>query len=226
MIDWSYEDGSFYFEDGFSYDPFGFIYIFDPAWFAPQGGPIVDLSQAQTGGTTTLEDDTIQAVKDRTSFSVQSSTDAAATPTVLNADANILYATASRTQGNFSHFYLEAIDTFAEDLLRVGKIATDVQKARAYAYLIGDLQEKKDPDSVVQSVSVPGYSISRTPEVTGYYLMYKQFLRNLPIIDVTPDSVEGDADHVAVSEFYPDDFRMSALNRHGAPTESGYTDPW
>ena len=172
---------------------------------------------------TTLEADTIQAVSDRTCFSIQTSTESAGG---TNTTANILYATSTRTQGNFSNFYLEAIDTFAEDLLRVGKIATDTQKARAYAYLIGDLQEKKDPDSVTASVSVPGYSVSRTPNVTGYYLMYQAFLRSLPIIDVTPDSVEGDAEHVAVSEYYPDDFRMSALNRNGSPTDSSYIDPW
>ena len=222
MIDWSFVGDFFYFEDGFFYDPFGFIYLTD-LWLSPLGGPLTDLSQPQQVIITTLEGDTIQAVSDRTCFSIQTSTEASAG---TNTTANILYTTSTRTQGNFSNFYLEAIDTFAEDLLRVGKIASDVQKARAYAYLIGDMQEKKDPDSVVQSVSVPGYSVSRTPDVTGYYLMYKQFLRSLPIIDVTPDSVEGDAEHVAVSEYYPDDFRMSTLNRHGTPTESGYTDPW
>lgn len=173
---------------------------------------------------TISESDVIQAVKDRTAYSIQTKTEAETTPTALNTSANILYNDSSRTQGNFSNFYLDAQAMFAEDLARLAKQATEAQSIRAYALLIGSLQDSKDPDTFAQSVSVPGYSVSRSLNESGYYTAYRKFLLGLPLVDFSPD--DSIVDQVSVSENYPDDYRLSALNRNGKAVASSYTDPW
>jgi hypothetical protein len=164
---------------------------------------------------TISEDDVIQAVNDNTAFSCG------------DAGSNILYDSSTRTQGNFQSFYARAQAEMAEDLKRIGKIATDAQKITGYSLLIGAYQDRKDPDTFSQGISVPGYSVTKTVADSGYYIAYKAFLDSLPLVDLTPESVlSDDPEHVSVSEYYPDDFRMSTLNRNGSPEDSGYVDPW
>ena len=168
----------------------------------------------------TAESDVIDAVRALSAFSVQASGDAAGTQ-------NILYSSASRTQGCFTIFYANAQAQFAEDLQRIGKSATSAQTTTGHALLVAAYQDRKDPDNFAQGISVPGYSVTKTVADSGYYIAYLKFLDGLPLVDLTPDSVlNDDPEHVSVSEYYPADFRLSSLNKNGSPTESDLVDPW
>jgi hypothetical protein len=150
---------------------------------------------------TISEDDVIQAVNDFTAFSCGES------------DSNILYDSSTRTQGNFSAFYLYAIDILDADLLKYGKQATDAQKIRAYAYLIADLQEKKDPDVLAKSVSFDGYSVSRDG-MTGSMKAYCAFLDALPLADSGAITALQDSDgliRVNDHDAYPESWRLTGL---------------
>lgn len=156
----------------------------------------------------------IAAIQAQTAFSVQTSAEATA---LTNTTANILHATASRKQGNFTVFLAIAQDQLTKDLLTRGKAATDAQKEKALAYLIGDLQEKKDPDWSARSVSFGGYSVGRNTgasglgaTVTGNMQSYLSLLDGLPLTDsgAISDDVVQTTDHTE----YPDAWRLSGLD--------------
>jgi hypothetical protein len=170
------------------------------------------LTDAPTSSSTISEANVIAAIQSLTAFSIQSASEAGAG---TNTTANILYATSSRTQGNYSIFYAIALSQLTEDLTRVAKTATDAQKEKALAYLIADLQEKKDPDVLAKSVSFDGYSVSRDG-MTGSMKAYCAFLDGLPLADSGAIAALQDSDgliHVRDHDNYPDAWRMTGLDQ-------------
>jgi hypothetical protein len=165
---------------------------------------------------TISESDVIQVVSDRTGFSIQIKAQAEASPPT-NTTANILYATSARLQGNFSDFYLEVQDTLVQDLIKIGKTLTDAQTIRAYAYLIGDLQQKKNPDWNAHTINYGGDSLGRDSMMTGYMAAYLKFLETIPAKETPPD--DPSLMIVNDSKNYPDFFRLSGL-------DSQYIDPF
>lgn len=168
------------------------------------------LTDAPSNESALSEANVIAAVQSLTAFSVQSATEAGLG---TNSAANILYSTASRTQGNFTIFYAIALDKLTEDLALAGKTATSAQQEKALAYLIGDLQEKKDPDAVAKSVSFDGYSVSRDGGKTGYMQMYEDLVKSLPSVT---SSVLSASDlectgQVRDASDYPDSWRLTEL---------------
>jgi hypothetical protein len=164
---------------------------------------------------TISEASVIQAVADRSIYTVQTKAEHDASP-ATNTTANILYDSSSRTQSNFSDLYLEAQDTLDEDLKRLGRTATDAQKIRLYAYLIADIHTKKiDPNWSAQAVSFYGESITRSYDragdraLTSYGAAYQALLGKLPLSDNSPD-VDAIIE-TRDSEDYPDEFRLSSL---------------
>jgi hypothetical protein len=150
------------------------------------------------------------AISALTAFSVQTSTEAGATPTATNTTASILHASASRTQGNFTIFLAMSEDTLTQDLLRIHKTATDAQKEKALAYLIADLQEKKDPDILQKSVSFDDYSVSRDG-MTGSMKAYCAFLDGLPLVDSGVVDLE-EGTHTKDHDDYPDAWRLTGID--------------
>ena len=160
----------------------------------------------------------VLAIQALTSFSVQTSAEATAG---TNTAANILHATASRTQGCYTVFKAIAQEVVTRDLLRVGKTATDAWSERAMALLVGDLQEKKDPDWAARSISFDGYSVSRITGAqgeggpqTGYMQAYHVMLDSLSSVD---SGAFGDQDENGIvrtkdAEDYPDSWRLSGLD--------------
>jgi len=164
---------------------------------------------------TIAEADVIQAVKDRSIFTIQTKAEDTAS---TNTTADILYDSSSRTQSNFSALYLEAQDTLEADLASVGKIATDAQKIRLYALLIADAHTKKiDPNWAAQAVSFYQESVTRSyasggdKAITGYGAAYKALLSKLTSVDNSPTEATSDIIETRDSEDYPDEFRLSAL---------------
>jgi hypothetical protein len=160
---------------------------------------------------TLSEANIVAAIQALTAFSVQTAAEAGAG---TNTTANILHSSASRTQGNFDLFYAIALSQLTEDLTRISKTATDAQKEKAIAYLIADLQEKKDPDVLAKSVSFDGYSVSRDG-ATGSMKAYCAFLDGLPLADSGAIAALQDDDgliHVRDHDNYPEKWRMTGLD--------------
>lgn len=158
---------------------------------------------------TIAEADVLQAVKDRSIFTVQTKAeDTAGT----NTTANILYDSSSRTQSNFSSLYLEAQDVLAADLASAGKIATDAQSIRLYALLIADAHLRKvDPNWAAKSVSFYSESVSRDKPETGYMASYRELLSRLTPVDNSPTESADEVIQTRDSEDYPDEYRLSTL---------------
>jgi hypothetical protein len=106
----------------------------------------------------TEEDNVIAAIEGFTPLSVQTSAQATA---VTNTKARLLYASATRTQGNFSLFYAQAKRDLARDLIRLNVLLPDADNVLALAYLIWHYGIKKFPDWSAKSVSSGGDSVSR-----------------------------------------------------------------
>lgn len=128
--------------------------------------------------TTIAEADVVQAVSDYSGFSIQTKAQHDSNPPT-NTDADILYASSGRLQGNFTSFYVVAADVLDRDLARLGKSMTDAEKIRAYAYLIADLQAQKVPDWAAKQISYGGDSVTRDGNKTSYRISYEQFLASI-----------------------------------------------
>ena len=160
---------------------------------------------------TVSESNVITNVAALTAYSIQTSAEATAG---TNTTANILYNTASRTQGSFSVFYLIATDALTNDIARLGLSPTDAQKEKALAYYVAGLQQQKDPDAFAKSVSFEGYSVSRGDGPTGYMAAYNALLAGLTTADSDPF---GDQDEDGIVQTkdaadYPDSWRISGLD--------------
>jgi len=165
---------------------------------------------------TISEASVIQAVADRSIYTIQTREQAQSDPPA-NTCANILYDSSSRTQSSFSDLYLEAQDTLEADLAREGKIATDAQKIRLYALLIADAHLKKtDPNWSAQAVSFYGESVTRSYAtanagiMTSYGAAYRVLISKLTAIDY---SASTEPVETRDSECYPDEFRLSSACR-------------
>lgn len=110
--------------------------------------------------TAPSESDIIAAIEGFTPLSVQTSAQAT---TAANTNARLLYATATRTQGNFSLFYGQAQRDLVRDQVRLNVRLPDEDKALAYAYLIWHYGIMKFPSWDAASVSLGGDSESRNP---------------------------------------------------------------
>jgi len=125
--------------------------------------------------TAPTEGDVIAAIEGFTPLSVQTSAQATA---VSNTKARLLYATAARTQGNFSLFYAQAQRDLARDLVRLNISLPDAEKPLAYAYLVWHYGIKKFPDWEATSVSSGGESVSRDKAgMTSAKVAYLELLK-------------------------------------------------
>jgi hypothetical protein len=107
--------------------------------------------------------------------SVQTAVQATA---LTNTTARLLYSTASRTQGNFSLFYAQALRDIVRDQVRLNVTIPDEDMALALAYLIWDYGMKRFPDWSAKSVSTSGDSVSRDkPGITDARMAYLQLLK-------------------------------------------------
>ena len=154
----------------------------------------------------------VLAIQALTSYSVQTSAEATAG---TNTTANILYSTAAKKQGCYTVFKAIAEAQVTEDLARQGKTATDAWQEKAIAYLIADLQKKKDPDWAARSVAYDSMSFSYGDDgLTGYMKAYKSMLESLALGD---SDAFGDQDEDGIvltkdAEDYPDSWRLSGLD--------------
>lgn len=124
------------------------------------------------------EADVIAAVQANTPLSVQTTAQAATTP-ATNTTARLLYNSASRTQGNFTRYYAQAVRQLAKDLNRFNLQIEDAEKPEALAYLIWDFFIKKFPDWEAQNISLgSSESVTRAkPGTTSAKAAYMDFLR-------------------------------------------------
>jgi len=140
----------------------------------------------------TEEENVIAAIEAFTPLSVQTSAQATA---VTNTKARLLYATAARTQGNFSLFYAQAQRDLARDLVKRNISLPDEDKILAYAYLIWNYGIKKFPDWEAKSVSSGGESVSRDKAgMTSAMAAYTELLKgskkanqSVPVIGTMDD---------------------------------------
>jgi hypothetical protein len=155
------------------------------------------------------EAEVIAAVEGFTPLSVQTTAQATASP-ATNTKAKLLYNSASRTQGNFSLFYAQAIRDLARDLGRLNLQMLDAEKPTALAYLIWDLGIKKFPDWEAQTVSPGGTeSVTRAkPGTTSAKAAYLDLLKgskknvsSTPAVGVTDDYTN-----------YPEEMHPSPIN--------------
>jgi hypothetical protein len=106
------------------------------------------------------EADVIAALEGFTPLSIQSAAQAGTTP-ATNTGARLLYASSTRTQGNFSLFYGQAKRDIVKDQVRFNVTIPDEDMALALAYLIWHYGIKKFPDWEAKSVNSGGDSVSR-----------------------------------------------------------------
>jgi hypothetical protein len=153
----------------------------------------------------------VLAIQALTSYSVQTSAEATAG---TNTTANILYSTAAKKQGCYTVFKAIAADQVVVDLARQGKSASDAWQEKAIAYLIADLQKKKDPTWAAKSESYDSISISWAGDgQTGYMKAYKAMLETLALTD---SDAFGDQDDDGIvqtkdCEDYPSCWKLSGL---------------
>ena len=159
------------------------------------------------------ESNVITNVAALTAYSVQTKAQSEASP-ATGTDSSILYATASRTQGNFGVFYAIATDALTNDIARLGLSPTDAQKEKALAYYVAGLQQQKDPDAFAKSVSFEGYSVSRGEGPTGYMAAYNALLAGLTSADSDPfgDQDEDGIVQTKDCEDYPSAWKLSGLD--------------
>lgn len=96
-------------------------------------------------------DDVIKYVNAFTFLSCQTAAESTAS---TNTNADILYTSQSSNQGNFLLFYGIADSQITSDLAKNSITMSDVQKLRAYAYLIQHLWEMKFKDWDAKETSI------------------------------------------------------------------------
>jgi hypothetical protein len=96
-------------------------------------------------------DDVIKYVNAFTFLSCQTAAESTAS---TNTNADILYTSQSSNQGNFLLFYGIADSQITSDLAKNSITMSDVQKLRAYAYLIQHLWEMKFKDWDAKEISI------------------------------------------------------------------------
>lgn len=144
--------------------------------------------------------DIIAAIEAFTPLSVQSYAEYVAG---TNTTAKLLYNAGSRTQGNFSLFYAQALRTLTKDQAKYGLQLTTEEQPVALAYLIWDLGIKKFPDWDAKTVSPGGTeSVTRNkPGVTSARAAYLDTLKGIKRSMATIPTI-GDVDDYTN---YPED---------------------
>ena len=132
--------------------------------------------------TDTLEDSVIESIQALTYLSVQTEEEAAATPPT-NTGANILYATSSRRQGNFSVFYTLAQGQLAKDCNRVGITLDSANTLAAYSYLIQFYYERKFKDWNAKRIGSGDDNIEK--DSSGAWAAYQDILVSFKTVDTT-----------------------------------------
>ena len=115
------------------------------------------------------ESNVITNVAALTAYSVQTKAQSEASP-ATGTDSSILYASQSRTQGNFGTFYALAAADVTEDLLRTGKTGSDAWKEKAIAYLVGDYMARKiriGPPKASHLKDIPLAEIALKPAIAS-----------------------------------------------------------
>jgi len=121
--------------------------------------------------TLTAESDAIAAVEAYTYLSVQTAAEATA---LTGLTKNLLYATAGRTQGNFSLYYAMAQAQLAKDCATYGITLTAIYTNMAYAYLIQYYFEKKYKNWNAQRISSGDDSVQT--QQSGAWQAYQEVL--------------------------------------------------
>lgn len=117
----------------------------------------------------------IAAIEAFTPLSVQTSAQATA---LTNTTARLLYNAASRTQGNFSLFYAQALRDIVRDQARLNVTIHADDLSLALAYLIWDRGIMKFPDWAALSVNSGGDSVNRGKSgMTDARAAYLQLLK-------------------------------------------------
>ena len=178
------------------------------------GGMVLEMGPEIVEGTPLPpleeEDNVIAAVEGFTPLSVQTSAQATA---VTNTTARLLYATATRTQGNFSLFYAQAKRDLAQDLVHYNLTLDDDDTITALAYLVWHRAIMKFPSWDAASVSLGGDSESRKPGTTSAMTAYMQLLKGSKRYNRTPPTI-GKVDDAT---YYDDRLNPANLNPEGVP---------
>jgi hypothetical protein len=154
------------------------------------------------------EADVIAGVEGFTPLSVQTATQAGTAP-ATNTQARLLYASSSRTQGNFSLFYAQAKRDVIRDQARFNVTIQDEDMALALAYLIWMYGIKKFPDWSAVSVNSGGDSVSRDKAgVTDARMAYMQLLKGSKKANQSTPRIG----KVADAEYYDERLRLANID--------------
>ena len=149
-------------------------------------------------------DDVIKYVNAFTFLSCQTAAESTAS---TNTNADILYTSQSSNQGNFLLFYGIADSQITSDLAKNSITMSDVQKLRAYAYLIQHLWEMKFKDWDAKEISINNDTVVKgVVGVTSGMAAYNELIAE--IIRAGSSSVvdTGIVKH-ADDTYYPSDFK-------------------
>ena len=161
------------------------------------------------------EADVIAGVEGFTPLSVQTATQAGTAP-ATNTQARLLYASSSRTQGNFSLFYAQAKRDVIRDQARFNVTIQDEDMALALAYLIWMYGIKKFPDWSAVSVNSGGDSVNRGKAgVTDARMAYMQLLKGSKKANQSTPRIG----KVADAEYYDERLRLANIDPGYIPDE-------
>lgn len=155
---------------------------------------------------TITEGDVIAAVRGYTYLSCQTSAENSATS---NTEANLLYNSASETQGNFSLFWDAAELQLAKDETRLGITVSDTERVIAFAYLIQHYQERKFKDWDATEINLSNDLVKKPIQQTSGWAAYQQLLAQVSRA-TSVGEVELTDKHVD-SDNYPDEWNDTQI---------------
>lgn len=149
-------------------------------------------------------EDIIKYVNAFTFLSCQTAAESTAS---TNTNADILYTSQSSNQGNFLLFYGIADSQITSDLTKNSITMTDIQKLRAYAYLIQHLWEMKFKDWDAKEISINNDTVVKgvaglTSGMAAYNELIAEIIRagSFSVVDT------GIVKH-ADDTYYPSEFK-------------------
>ena len=154
-------------------------------------------------------EDIIKYVNAFTFLSCQTAAESTAS---TNTNADILYTSQSSNQGNFLLFYGIADSQITSDLAKNSITMTDIQKLRAYAYLIQHLWEMKFKDWDAKETSINNDKVVKgVAGITSGLAAYNELIAE--IIRAGSSSVvdTGIVKH-ADDTYYPSEFKDAPLD--------------
>ena len=138
------------------------------------------------------ESDVIAAIQAYTELSVQTSVENIAG---TNTDADLLYSSSGQIQGNFTIFYTDATAKVTSDETLYSVTFSDIQKKKAYAYLIESYFYRKFKDFNAQVEKNEGSEVRRFAAIDSGLSKYNDLLNeivNVSLVTSTgtiPDAV-------------------------------------